>query len=161
MKTIFIKLGTGFLYGVGFMIAAGIAAGMAYSFIESDIEMKQAQQLERMELQKQNFESMFREYDETAKLSVSVTKERIQPDEFVLLGVIGNNGDASWSSINLKAELFNEAGEFIDECSHFINQTSAPDSKINFKLSCGSCSKFELRDFKSYKLSIIDASFNQ
>jgi hypothetical protein len=140
MKSILTKLGSGFLYGVGFMMAAGIAGAMAYAWIDADIKEKQAQYQLKAEQRAEEMRSMYRDYDESAQLTVSITKERIAADQFTLLGRIENNGDGKWESINIKAELFNAAGEFINECEHYIRETSTPGSTINFKLSCGSCS---------------------
>ena len=161
IKTIFIKLGSGFLYGAGFTVAVAVIWPFAFSFMEFGIEEKQTRREDRAKERDEEMRLMFREYDESANLSVSVSKERIESDEFTLLGTLENKGDASWSSVSLKAELFNEAGEFIEECTEYVNHTSAPGSTINFKLSCGSCTKFKLRDYKSYKLTITDARYSR
>jgi len=155
------KMGFGFLYGAGFILAAVTVGSFAFSYIEDDIDKKEVMMEERKKEREKERRLRFRDYDETANLNLSVSKERIEDEEFTLLGSLENNGNEKWSSVNLKAELYNEAGEFIDECGEYITQMSAPDSKINFKLSCGSCSKFQLRDYHSYKLSIVDARFSR
>lgn len=161
IKAIFVKLGTGFLYGAGFMIAAAVVGNFTFSYMESDMEEMERKQEERNKNREEKMRMMSRSYDESAGLSVSIAKERIADDEFTLIGTIENNGDTKWSSVSLKAELFNEDGEFIDECTEYVNQTTIPGSKLNFKLSCGSCSKFQLRDYKSYKLAITDAMYSR
>ncbi len=73
-------------------------------------------------------------------------------------GRLTNNGERTWSSTTLKAELYDESGAFIEECDEYVRQTSKPGSEINFKISCGSkCSKFQIEKYSSYKLAIIDA----
>lgn len=152
---------SGFLYGAGFIMAVAVVWPSASAYMESDVEEKQTQWEDRAKERDEEMRRMFREYDESANLSVSISKERIESEGFTLLGTVENKGDASWSSVSLKAELFNEAGEFIEECTEYVNQTSAPGSVINFKLSCGSCTKFQLRDYKSYKLTITDARYSR
>jgi hypothetical protein len=161
IKLVLSKLGFGFLYGSGFIIATATIGNFAFSYMEDDINEKKAAMAERDKEREEEHRLMFRDYDDSAKLKVSISKERIESEEFTLLGTIENNGDAKWSSVSLKAELYNEAGEFIDECSEYVTQTSIPGSKVNFKLSCGSCSKFQLRDYHSYELSITDARYSR
>ncbi|MGV8836135.1 FxLYD domain-containing protein [Cellvibrio sp.] len=166
IKNMLIKLGTGFLYGAGFSVAIVIVVSLSLSklsnsIIGSESEMNQSEEIETEEIETENEnEYMFKKYDESAKLVTEITKERISKNEFTLLGILKNEGESSWSSINIKAELFDKNGEFIDECSDYISDNSSPGSSINFKLSCGNCSKFQLGDYHSYKLSITSAHHN-
>lgn len=159
IKLVISKIGTGFLYGLGFVVAATLIGNAAFSYIEDDIDEKVERSEQRDKEREEKRKLRYREYDESAKLSASITKERVSESEFTLLGVLENKGDARWSSINIKAELFNAEGEFIDECSEYITQNSLPGSKLNFKLSCGSCSKFQLGDYRTYKLSVVSARY--
>lgn len=155
-KTIGAKLADGFLYGAGFMLAMVVVTAVYYTYMEMNAQATlEANRVEYSEERKR----MFRDYDETALLELSISREIITQEEFTLLGTVENNGDAGWSSVSIKAELFNEAGEFIDECSEYISETSRPGDIINFKLSCGSCSKLQLHDYKSYKISIVNAHY--
>ncbi len=102
--------------------------------------------------------SIFIEYDESSKLDAEVKSEDIGNGEFTLIGELSNSGEHTWSSISLKAELYDEAGAFIEECDEYIRQTSRPGSVINFKLSCGSkCSALQIEKYASYKLLVVDA----
>ena len=102
--------------------------------------------------------SIFIEYDENAMLEAEVKSENIGNGEFTLIGTLSNKGDYTWSSVNLKAELYDESGAFIEECEEYIRQTSRPGSVINFKLSCGGkCSALQIEQYNSYKLLIVDA----
>lgn len=156
IKTIGTRLADGFLWGVGFMLAVVAASAGYYMYLDASTQAAlEASEVELSEERKR----MFRDYDETALLALSVSREIINEEEFTLLGTIENNGDARWSSVSIKAELFNEAGEFVDECSEYVSETSRPGELINFKLSCGSCSKFQLRDYNSYKVAIVNAHY--
>lgn len=149
IKIIIGKLGAGILYGAGFFIGLALIGSVAIPYFKEQAE-KDAD--ERMS-------SMFIEYDESAKLEATVTSEKIKEGEFTLVGHLSNGGDESWSSVSLKAEIYDKSGAFIDECEEYIRQTSRPGKDVNFKLSCGSsCSPFDFSDYGSYKLMVIDAS---
>jgi hypothetical protein len=156
ITNVLLKIGIGFLYGLGFAVAIAIISSISLSHFSK----KTVYSENEMESFKAERDLIFKEYDENAKLVPEVTKEKISVNEFTLIGALKNDGDSNWSSINLKAEIFNKNGEFIEECSEYISDNSSPGSTINFKLSCGNCSKLQLEDYHSYKLSITSASFN-
>jgi len=87
-----------------------------------------------------------------------VLSERVTSDEFVLLGEVSNSGDIGWTSVSLKAELFDENEIFIEECTHHINEKVSPQSKVNFKLNCSKCSDVQLANYSSYKIKVTDAN---
>ena len=147
-----IKIANGFLFGVGFMLATVAVSMASYFYMEESAEKRAAKYEEERK-------TLFREYDETALLTLSIAREKINAHEFTLLGTVENNGDATWSTVNIKAELFNESGEFIDECSEYIMKTSRPRDAINFKLSCGSQWAVIQHEYKTYKISVVDAHY--
>lgn len=150
IKLIFGKLGAGILYGVGFFIGLAIIGSLAMPYFESKIEEENDEMMS----------SFYIEYDDNAKLEAKVNSENIGNGEFTLLGELLNNGEHTWSSVILKAELYDESGEFIEECEEYINQTSQPGSTINFKLSCGSkCSAIQIDKYASYKLLVVNAHY--
>ncbi|UUA72353.1 FxLYD domain-containing protein [Cellvibrio sp. QJXJ] len=160
IKSIIFKIGIGFLYGAGFAVAIVVIVSISFSKFSERSMSNMSEGKELKKDLKTEREFMFREYDESANLVTEITKERISENEFTLLGTLKNNGNANWSSINLKAELFNKDGEFIETCSEYISDKSSPGSSINFKLSCGNCSKLQLEEYHSYKLTIAGAHFN-
>ena len=148
IKIILGKLGSGILYGAGFFIGLAVIGSIAMPYFEAKMD----------EGSEERMASMFIEYDETAKPEAEVTSEKIGNGEFTLIGKLSNNGENTWSSTTLKAELYDESGAFIEECDEYVRQTSKPGSVINFKLSCGSkCSKLQIEKYSSYKLVVIDA----
>lgn len=161
IKNILLKIGTGFLYGAGFSIAFIIISSFSFSYFLDRPKETEIERTEYVETRKSEREKIFKNYDESAKLITEVKKENISENEFTLIGSLRNEGDSNWSYIKLKAEIFNKNGEFIDQCSEFITEKSSPGSSINFKLSCGNCSKFTLEGYDSYKLSITGASFER
>lgn len=152
IKTILGKLGAGILYGAGFFIGLALLGSIAMPYFESKIE----------EDTEERMSSIFIEYDETAMLEATVTSESIGNGEFTLIGELSNNGKHTWSSVSLKAELYDESGAFIEQCEEYIRQTSRPGSTINFKLSCGSkCSALQIEKYANYKLMVVDAHYKR
>lgn len=152
IKKILGKLGAGILYGVGFFTGIAILVSIAMPYFESRIEGNS----------EETYSSMFIEYDESAKLEAKVNSENIGNGEFTLIGELSNKGEHTWSSVNLKAELYDESGAFIEECEEYIRQASRPGSIINFKLSCGSkCSAIQIEKYSSYKLLVVDAYYKR
>lgn len=150
IKLIFGKLGAGILYGVGFFIGLAIIGSILIPYFESKVE----------EDAEERMSSQYIEYSDSAKLEATVNSENIGNGEFTLLGELSNNGEHAWSSIILKAELYDDSGAFIEECEEYIQQTSKPGSTINFKLSCGSsCSAIQIEKYASYKLLVVNAHY--
>ena len=158
IKQFFIKLMGGFVIGAGFILAAGLLGAYAINQVTSDIESKST----KKSLKKKNkLESLFRDFDENAKLTALVKKEKIGGGEFKLLGVVENKGEHAWSGINLKANLYNSSGEFIEQCEEYISGNIKPGKTINFKLACKSsnCNTVNINGYKSYKLLISNAHY--
>ena len=156
IKQILNKILSGFLLGVGFVIAAGLLGGYAISHMTTTAMETSTNEIETKITE---YKSPFREYDESAKLHAIVKTENIGNGLFSLLGEINNNGQYTWQMIQLKAELFDDSGKFIEQCEEYISQTIKPGQNINFKLSCksASCNAFEPKGYHSYKLIITDA----
>lgn len=156
LKQLLNKILTGFLLGVGFVIAAGLLGGYAISHMTTRAMEKSS---EKIETKVTEYKSPYREYDESADLHSNVKIENIGNGLFSLLGEIHNNGKHTWQMIQLKAELFDATGKFIEQCEEYVSQTIKPNQTINFKLSCksASCNAFEPKGYNSYKLIITDA----
>ncbi len=75
--------------------------------------------------------------DRTDYIKINEYKEKQHGNRLLILGVIENTGDKKASSIQLEAELMNESGEFVYECSEYINRDLQPGDKENFQMSCG------------------------
>lgn len=151
LKIIFEKIGAGLLYGIGFgLVMILFAWGSNWYFAAKN-----------KELMGSNMAGECRSYkncEDSSGLVVTITKERIADKEFILLGNVKNDGKIKWTSVKLKAELFDKDNNFIDECSEYIDQKVFPNTTVNFKLSCTQCSKVNLEDYNSYKVSIIDGN---
>ena len=152
LKSILLKIANGFLAGVGFAVVLAIFYWGAYWFFENNSE--------RYELNETGDDQCrtFKNCEKDTGLTIDVLSERVSSDEFVLLGEVSNSSDINWTSVNLKAELFDEKGSFIEECTHYINEKVSPQSKVNFKLNCSKCSNVQLDSYGSYKIKVTDAN---
>jgi len=152
LKMIFGKIGTGLLYGIGFGLVMALVTWGSTMYFESKAESYMDGDIKNGECKS------FKKCDEDSGLDVHISSEKIDIDNFTLLGQIKNSGDIKWTSASIKAELFDKDNTFIDECTEYVNQKVFPGTTVNFKLSCSQCSKINLKDYKLYKVSIIDAS---
>lgn len=146
------KIGTGLAYGVGFGIIM-----LVYSWANSLYYENKIDKTVYGNSHGDNCRD-FKKCEATSGLKLAITKERIDEEEFILLGKLTNSGDIEWTSVSVKAELFDKEGNFIDECTESVNQKVFPDSEVNFKLSCTKCSKVSLDGYASYKAFIIDGN---
>ena len=153
IKDIFIKIGNGFLTGIGFSIAFILFSTVMFHFMDNFFFNDYENTYEEGECY--NLKSCDQEHG----LSVSIISEDINSQQFLLLGEVINDGDKDWSSIDIKAELFDENNVFIEECKHYVNEKVTAGSKVNFKLNCSQCSTIQLEKYASYQVKITDASY--
>jgi len=152
LKSILLKIGNGFLTGLGFAVVLAIFYWGAYMYFESNSKSYSFDETGDSECRN------FKKCEKGSGLNISVLTEKITSEEFVLLGEVSNSGDIDWTSVNLKAELFDENDVFIEECKHYINEKIPPKSKVNFKLNCSKCSDIQLENYSSYKIKVTNAS---
>ena len=148
LKSILAKIGTGFLYGLGIMIAVGLFSVGASWFMSQQFD-------------EEFFETNmgFTSYDESAMLEAIVDTETIGDGEFTLLGRLANGGETTWKQVTLKAEMFDVDGKFINECTDYVSQELKPGEEIYFKMNCGaSCNRMDMSSYASYRLLITDAN---
>ncbi|MFZ5524187.1 MAG: hypothetical protein ACOY9D_08925 [Pseudomonadota bacterium] len=152
LNLIFSRIGTGLLYGIGFGLVMAIITWGSTIYFEQKAESYMDGEINNGECKN------FKKCEEKSGLKVHVSSEKIDNENFILLGQIKNDGDIKWTSANIKAELFDKENKFIDQCVEYVNQKVFPGTSINFKLSCTQCSKIDLKGYNSYKISIVDAS---
>ena len=140
--------------GVCFVIAAGLLGGYAISHMTTTAIESSSTEIES---KIPEYESPYREYDKTAKLKAVVKTENIGNGLFSLLGEINNNGEYTWQMVQLKAELFDKSGVFIEQCEEYVSQTIKPNNKLKLSCKSASCNAFEPKGYHSYKLIITDA----
>lgn len=152
LKKILEKIGTGLAYGIGFGIIMIAIAGGSSLYFENKVDETIYGEVDGDECRN------FKQCEETSGLKLKITKERINEEDFILLGKLTNSGVIKWTSAKVKAELFDKEGNFIDECTERVDQKIFPGTEVNFKLSCSKCSKVNLEGYASYKAYIIDGN---
>ena len=125
------KIGTGFLYGIGF----GVSVGAIYYFIT-----------ERM---------MNAVWLDVASEKVVITKhEKLNRDSLVLvLGAVENQGTEPARALNIQVDLFDKTGKFVDQCTQYLPGTLRAGESRNFKVSCGGKDK-PVVEHETYKIRI-------
>ncbi len=149
---IFSKIGTGLLYGIGFFIVMAIFMWGSTFYFENKREEMLYGDAESGECKD------YKRCMESSGLVLGVTSERITEEEFVLFGNIRNEGNTEWTTVDVQAELFDEEGNYIDECKSYVDKRVFPGETTNFKLDCSKCSTVNLENYHSYKVSITDAN---
>lgn len=154
MKDFLIKILSGFGVGLGFAVAA-----VAVIYFSSELLMKKVTKDAYAVAEEEMPKSFgYKSYSKDSGLSIKSHKEREIKHGMEVLAEIENNGDTTWSSVSLEVELFNSKGEFIDECSGYLQGKLAPGEVENVKVKCGGCKDNPLAAYDSYTIDISNAS---
>jgi hypothetical protein len=130
------RIANGILFGVGF----GIAAGLIYYFISVAMSEKM-------------MKSMWNEAG-VEKLVITSQDEVKRDDGNYILGTIENRGGESVRMASLQADLFDQAGKFVDQCSGYMGSSLKAGEVRNFKVTCGGKDK-PVAEHASYKLRVV------
>lgn len=95
--------------------------------------------------------------DVTSNISIEKYNENKHGEQLFILGSIVNNGKKQASSIQLEAELKDSKGQFVYECSEYINRKLKPGESENFQIKCG-CGKTPLPEYASISVRVVGAS---
>jgi hypothetical protein len=118
-------LAQGFLFGLGFAVAAGCLY-LAYEKAMSP-EMKSAKDLS----------SMMENAVSTSKaLVLSDVEEQKDDGRVSVTGKLTNNGTRSAHGLQVVVDMFNH-GKFVDQYSTYIAGSVAPGESRYFKIACG------------------------
>ncbi len=131
IKKIFKKIGEGFIFGIG----AGITAGFIFAFIS--------------QMMMQNMWST--EAETIDKVSIFDHHEVNRNGITFILGTAENNSDNSLRSLTIKADLYDENGTFVKQCTEYLSTLHAK-KKSNFEISCKSCDGNKTVKHSSYKI---------
>jgi hypothetical protein len=81
----------------------------------------------------------------------------MQNNQLLIRGQIKNNAEKDISSIEIEAELFDEAGNFVFECTEYLSESIAKNAVENFLIKCG-CSENSVPEYSKIEVSIARAS---
>ena len=84
-------------------------------------------------------------------------REKMYGEQLFILGSLVNEGVEDARSIRLEAELTDKNGNFVFECSEYVNKTVKPSEKENFQTKCG-CGDRATPDYASVSVRVVGAS---
>lgn len=147
---------------MGLFVGGGFAVAMyAVGYWATDIyaeKVKSAVEERKDDLGSPYF-PVYKEYGPESGLVIKEHKSRLVPNSMDVLGKLQNEGTIIWESVQLEVELFDSSGNFVDECSEYMNGAISPGGIENFKVSCGRCDKNPLPEFKEYTIKIRGAHY--
>lgn len=73
--------------------------------------------------------------DAAKELSISEVSRRTNDKAVDVIGLITNQGQHKWSSVTIKAEFYDAAGNFLDENTEYLRSDIGPAAKEHFKMS--------------------------
>lgn len=128
---------TGFVSGLGFAVAV-VTAFYVWDYLSDNFGPRKA-------------------FSEQA--GVVITEHRIQrgPFDATVFGTIRNGGKQSWNLVNVRVELQDKAGKFVDSCSGRLDGTIRPDQVRNFKVSCYGSKDQPVPAVEKYTVTVDDA----
>ena len=90
------------------------------------------------------------------KAGLVVAEHRISRGQYDadVLGAIRNTGKQSWSLVNVRVELQDKEGKFLDSCSSRLDGVIRPDQTRNFKVSCYGSKDKPLVSFFKYSVTV-------
>jgi hypothetical protein len=131
----------GFLFGLGFAVAAG-GIYLAYEKLASP-QTKSAQ----------DFSSMMDSAASTGKaLVLSDVEEQKGDGRVSVTGKITNNGTRSARGLQVVVDMFNH-GKFVDQYSTYVPGSVAPGESRYFKIACG-CKDNPPAEHDSFKTQV-------
>lgn len=119
MKNILLKIFFGFLFGIGFSGAFILGINIFEKVMMMDNSYMHPPS-----------------YDESAKLVIQNHTVRKVGTGIVVIGTIENQGNSTWSFVKIETEMFDDEGNFVDECNGTTSATLAPKQQENFKIVC-------------------------
>ena len=151
----------GFLLGIGFIIPLAIVefSAIKYSIHEMTGVAAQAYEEAYGESDGDTLDAAYNDYEKsyTEKISLSPFVERLQGVQLLITGQFTNNSEKAINSLEIEAELFNEDGNFVYECSKSFYEKKEPGVTENYLIKCG-CSKNGIPEYATAKVRVVKAS---
>lgn len=154
----FIKVG--FWLGIGFVIPSlfvnGVATYMALGMVP-EIMMPEMEELAEESFAEDVVDEFKSRFDKTAQITIVNHHQSRLGEQLLILGSIENRGDSVVSSIQLEAELFDEEGRFVYECSEYVSQKLGSGEQENFQIKCG-CRGEATPEFSTLNVRVVSAT---
>lgn len=146
-RSVFELIKSGFWFGFGLVvplaIAVVVATYLAYQVIYS-------QSIE-------TYSDTYNEYltgGDTSEIVLGEYRKTIQGNQLLISGSFTNTSESSISSVEIEAELFDEKGVFVYECSESIYRSIMAGAVENYQIKCG-CSKNGIPEFESIEINVV------
>jgi hypothetical protein len=136
------QVARGFLLGIGFSIALGLAYYLAWHRATSHMAEEAG-----------IADSPVNEVDLAKDIVLSGVDEQKHDGITAIIGTATNNGNKPAHGIHIQANLFNH-DKFVDQYSTYLTGALAPGKSQYFKISCG-CKDTPPADHDSYKLEVL------
>lgn len=131
IKSLLKKLGGGLVIG----IVAGATAGLIFSVASIAIS-----------------QSVWRGDAEVIKqATITNDREVNRNGKTIILGTVKNNSEDSMRMFEIKADLYDENGTFVEQCTEYISNLHG-GKQTNFKITCKSCDSNTTIEHASYKI---------
>lgn len=93
-------------------------------------------------------------FSEKAGLVVTEHHLKRGPYDADVLGAIRNTGKQSWSLVNVRVELQDKDGKFLDTCSSRLDGVIRAEQARNFKVGCYGSKERPLTSFEKYSVTV-------
>lgn len=140
----------GLLFGIGFVVVALAGSHYIGSVFEKPIRVIIADQ-EAVDNDSANADFK-KDLNIVSHLSL---RERRTQNQLQILCKIKNNGDVTWTGIEVQAELFNK-GRYVYECEEYVRLLMAGEED-NLKIICGECAMDVIPEYDNIKLKVAAA----
>lgn len=93
------------------------------------------------------------------KAGVAVTEHRVQRGQFdaAVFGTIRNTGKQSWNLVNVRVELQDKGGNFVDTCAGRLDGAIRPEEVRHFNVTCYGSKDRPLPAFETYTVTVDEA----
>ena len=135
-------VGRGFLLGVGFSVALGVALLIGRQVSSHQV----AEQSETMQAELSGEELQ-------KDIAISGAEEVKHDGVTAIIGTATNHGEKAAHGIHIQANLFNH-DKFVDQYSTYLTGAIQPGKSQYFKISCG-CKDTPPAEHDSYKLEVL------
>jgi len=148
-RSVFNLIKSGFWFGFGLIVPLVLAVAGATYFAYQIVY------LTTVEDYQETYDSYLIGGD-VSNIVLGEYRQIMQGKQLLISGSFTNTNDEEVSSVEIEAELFNEKGEFVYECSESIYRSIGAGANENFQIKCG-CSENGLPEFKSAELKVVKA----
>lgn len=103
--------------------------------------------------------SEYAEYDKSYvdQIALSPFTEKLQGVQLLIAGQFTNAGEKPINSLEIEAELFDENGDFVYECSKSFYEKKESGVTENYLIKCG-CSTNGVPAYKTAKVRVVKAT---